>query len=76
MQDLVQQKTEIAATITASATGSAWVAWLADLNEVLITVSTLVAITVGCWTLYDKWRHRNGNTRKQTPAKSESKPRK
>lgn len=56
MQNLVQHKEDIAATITTSATGSAWIAWISGLNEILIMVSTLIAILVGAWTLYDKWR--------------------
>ena len=34
----------------------AWALWLNHANEVLITISTLLAIAVGLWTLYDKWR--------------------
>jgi len=70
----VQHPVEVAATVGATATG--WVAFLAGLNEVLITVSTVIAICVGAWTLYDKWRGRNGNTDKdgaKTPVKRQKK---
>ena len=70
----VQHPVEVAATVGATATG--WVAFLAGLNEVLITVSTVIAICVGAWTLYDKWRGRNGTTDKdgaKAPVKRQKK---
>ena len=70
MNDL-QQKTE--AITTVAATGSAWVAWLADLNQVLITLSTVVAIAVGVWTLYEKYRiaKRRDNATSENPGKKD-----
>lgn len=73
MQNLVQQKETIGAAITTSATGSAWVAWISGLNEILIMLSTLIAITVGAWTLYDKWRAQ-AEKQKGIPSREGSNP--
>lgn len=52
-----QQQVEVAATL--ATTGGAWFVFLNHFNEVLITISTLIAIAVGLWTLWDKWRVKN-----------------
>lgn len=65
MQNLVQQKAEVAATVTAASAGSGLVAFLADLNVVLVTLSTAVALAVGVWTLYDRYKARKAKASKE-----------
>ena len=45
---------QVAAGISATTAGGAWVGYLAGANEILITVATVIAIVSGGWALYDK----------------------
>lgn len=46
------------AQVSVLSAGSAWVGIVADANEVLIFVATVIAIIAGAWNLYDKWKER------------------
>ncbi len=62
-RSMQQQHTvdQITAGTSAVSAGGAWVAWLQDANEILITVATLIAIISGAFTLYDRYKIRKAN---------------
>ena len=48
------QDANVQATVSVGAAGTSWVGWLAGVNEILVTVATIIAIVAGAWALYDK----------------------
>lgn len=64
-QDAIQQVVDsnVQSTVSVGSAASGWAAHLAGLNEVLITVATLIAIASGAWALWDKVKATRGRKR-------------
>ena len=82
MQNIHEQAQDVATTVAGSAAAAGWVTHIADANEILTLVATVIAIVTGCWVLWDKYQvrkeRRNGESSKNVGdfVDNEGKPKK
>jgi hypothetical protein len=50
-----QQIEQVTSAVSAGAAATGVAGFIAQANDVLVFVATIIAIASGAWTLYDKW---------------------
>ncbi len=58
MQEHSHNVEPILTSVSVASAGAGWGAWLTGANEILVTISTIIAIVSGLWSLHSKWKLR------------------